>query len=72
MALKVRQVLKMSSRFSGEGREAPIIFSAKCLHCAMSGLAAEDGTGAVPHGDAAGQDDLSGASVKGVHRWIDR
>lgn len=38
-----------------------------CFHNALQGLVAGNGAGAVPHGDAAGQGTLNGASIKRLH-----
>lgn len=38
-----------------------------CFYSVLQGLPAENGKGAVPHGDAAGRDALNGTSVEAVH-----
>ena len=48
----------------GEGGANDLL---SCSHDALECLAAGHGAGAVPHGDAAGQDALDGTSVEGAH-----
>lgn len=50
-----------------EDREAPCVKLLSCSHNALEGILAAPGASAVPRGDAAGEDALSGASVKCVH-----
>lgn len=50
-----------------EDREAPFVELLSCDHSALEGLSAGPGASAVPRGDAAGEDALSGASVKCIH-----
>lgn len=48
-------------------REAPFVELLSCDHNALEGLSAGPGASAEPRGDAAGEDALSGASVKCIH-----
>ncbi len=49
----------------GEERDTNNLLS--CSHYSLKGLAAGRVAGAIPHSDAASQDALDGASVKGAH-----
>ncbi len=50
-----------------EGGERDTNYLLSCSHCPLKGLGAGCVAGAIPHSDAASQNNLDGASVEGVH-----